>query len=159
MQNLPPCGYVMHSISAFSKPNNQGPSAEKSEACVEDVDLPMLKKYNYYLKTAFYTPLVCLSCNQVATSCMRLATTQVHFACNYHSVKTICDWLPVACKFFHSLAASSVLIRQFFYKHAAWIRKIKSPLKNLRIYATCVLAKAYPLTLSMARYNLVRQFL
>jgi hypothetical protein len=36
-------------------------SAEKSEAGVEDVDLPMLKKYSYDVKTAFYTPLVCLS--------------------------------------------------------------------------------------------------
>jgi hypothetical protein len=29
MQNLLPCGYVIHSTSAFSKPNIQGPSAEK----------------------------------------------------------------------------------------------------------------------------------
>jgi hypothetical protein len=35
---------------------------------------------------------------------------------------------------------------------------MKTPLKNLRIYATHVLAKAYLLTLCMARSNLVRQF-
>jgi hypothetical protein len=28
---------------------------------VEDVTLPVLEKYNYDVKTAFYTPLVCLS--------------------------------------------------------------------------------------------------
>jgi hypothetical protein len=37
--------------------------------------------------------------------------------------------------------------------------KMKMPLKNLRIYATQVLAKAYPLTLCMAQSILVRQFL
>jgi hypothetical protein len=36
---------------------------------------------------------------------------------------------------------------------------MKTPLKNLRIYATHVLAKAYLLTLCMARSNLVRQVL
>jgi hypothetical protein len=55
MQNLLPCGYVIHSTtSAFSKPNIEGTLAEKSEACVEDVDLPMLKPNNYDVKTAFY---------------------------------------------------------------------------------------------------------
>jgi hypothetical protein len=54
-------GYVIHSSSAFSKPNIHGPSAEYLEACFEDVDLLMLKKYNYDVKMAFYTPLVCLS--------------------------------------------------------------------------------------------------
>jgi hypothetical protein len=43
MQNLLPGGYVIHSTSAFSKPNIQRPFSEKSEASVEDVDLPMLK--------------------------------------------------------------------------------------------------------------------
>ncbi len=62
VQNLLPCGYVIHSTSAFSKSNIQGPSAEQSEACVEDVDFhAMLIKYHYDVKTAFYTPLVCLS--------------------------------------------------------------------------------------------------
>jgi hypothetical protein len=38
MQNLLQCSYVIHSTSAFSKPNIQGLSAEKSEACIEYVD-------------------------------------------------------------------------------------------------------------------------
>jgi hypothetical protein len=50
-----------HSTNAFSKIKIEGLSSEKSEACVEDADLPMLKKYNYDVKTAFYKPLVCLS--------------------------------------------------------------------------------------------------
>ncbi len=50
---------------------------------VEDVDLIMIKKYNYDVKTAFYTPLVCLfSCNRVAASCMQIVP----------------EWPPVACK-------------------------------------------------------------
>jgi hypothetical protein len=68
---LLPCDYVIHSTSAFSKSNIQGLSAEELEAYIEDVDLPMIKKYNYDVKTAFYTPLVCLS---------------------------LVSWLPVACK-------------------------------------------------------------
>jgi hypothetical protein len=51
---------------------------------VEDVDLPMRKKYNYDVKTAFYTPLVCLSCTQVAASCMQIVP----------------EWTPVACKLY-----------------------------------------------------------
>jgi hypothetical protein len=35
---------------------------------------------------------------------------------------------------------------------------MKTPFKNMRIYATQVLAKAYPLTLFMARSDLVRQY-
>jgi hypothetical protein len=61
MQNLLLCGYVVHSTSAFSKPNIQGLSAEKMEAIIQDEDLSMLKKYNYDVKMAFYTPLVCMS--------------------------------------------------------------------------------------------------
>jgi hypothetical protein len=43
------------------------------------------KKYNYDVKTAFYTPLVCLSmsCNQVAASRMQIVP----------------EWPPVACNF------------------------------------------------------------
>jgi hypothetical protein len=53
---------------------------------VEVVDLPMLKKYKFDVKTAFYTPLVCLSlvfwlCKQLAASackvCMRLAASRI----------------------------------------------------------------------------------
>ncbi len=50
---------------------------------VEYVDLPMLKKYNYDVRTAFYTPLVCLSCNWVAASHMKIVPA----------------WPPVACEF------------------------------------------------------------
>ncbi len=36
-----------------------------------------------------------------------------------------------------------------------WIKKMKTPLKNLRIYMTHVLNKCYPSTLCMARSNLI----
>ncbi len=105
---------------------------------------------------------------------MRLAATRVQIAC---------DWRPVGYNLYaagghsgtiymrlaasrmqtlHALVASCVQSRQFF---ASMLReqllnlKMKTPLQNLRIYATHVLAKAYPLTLCMARSNLVRQFL
>jgi hypothetical protein len=67
---------------------------------MEDVVLPMLKKYNYYVKTAFYTPLVCLSlflepsghqylsgcqlhenCTRVAASRMQISADFIHVAC------------------------------------------------------------------------------
>ncbi len=38
-------------------------------------------------------------------------------------------------------------------------KKMKTPLKNLRIYATHVLYKCYPSTLRMARANLIRWYL
>ncbi len=70
VSNLLPCGYVIHSTSTFSKSNIQGLSAEQLEACIEDVNLTMIKNI-IMMQTAFYTPLVCLS---------------------------LVSWLPVACK-------------------------------------------------------------
>jgi hypothetical protein len=43
-------------------------------------------------------------------------------------------------------------------RHSVVGRNLET-LKNLRTYATYVLARAYPSTMSMARSNLVRQFL
>jgi hypothetical protein len=89
---------------------------------------------------------------------MRLAAKRVQFACN---------WLPLGYKLYgppvthmrslHALAASCVQSRQFFastLREQVFELKMKTPLKNLRIYATYGLAKAYPLTLCMARSNL-----
>jgi hypothetical protein len=58
----------------------------------------------------------------------------------------------------HAPAASCVQSRQFFastLREQLFELKMKTPLKNLRIYATYVLAKAYPLTLCMARRETV----
>ena len=72
------------------------------------------------------------------------------------SMQIVPTW-PVA------LAAICVQSRQFF---ASALREQLFELKNEdaikiseNLYATHVLAKAYPLTLCMARSNLVRQFL
>jgi hypothetical protein len=62
----------------------------------------------------------------------------------------------------HALAASCVQSRQFFTARCqnSYInKKMKTTLKNLRIYATHVLAKCYPSTLCMARSNLIRRYL
>jgi hypothetical protein len=98
---------------------------------------------------------------------MLLAATRVQFAC---------DWRPLGYNLhgtgghlgtiYMRLAASrmqtlhakppvfaSTLREQLFEL------KNEEAIKNLRIYATHVLAKAYSLTLCMARSNLVRQFL
>jgi hypothetical protein len=89
---------------------------------VEDVDLPMLKKYNYDVKMAFYIPLVCLSLvlylsgrqshanfGQFYLCFMRLATTRVQF---------ISDWRPLRSNLYgrqlHALADSCVQSRQLF---------------------------------------------
>jgi hypothetical protein len=65
-------------------------------------------------------------------------------------MQTLHALAPVACK------AASVL--QASLQEQLFELKMKTPLKNLRIYTTHVLAKAYPLTLCMARSNLERQF-
>jgi hypothetical protein len=65
-------------------------------------------------------------------------------------------------KTLHALAASCVQSRQFFVstlREQLFELKNEDAIKNLRIYTTHVLAKAYPLTLCMARSNLVRQLL
>jgi hypothetical protein len=62
----------------------------------------------------------------------------------------------------HALAASCVQCRQFFastLREQLFELKNEDAIKNLRIYATHVLAKAYPFTLCMAGSNLVRQFI
>jgi hypothetical protein len=100
----------------------------------------------------------------VGTICMLLATTGVQF---------ICDWWPLRYNLYltghqshANFACAGCQLHAkppVFCKHAARtvirIKKMKTTLKNLRIYATHVLAKAYPLTLCMARSNLLRQFL
>ncbi len=58
--------------------------------------LSKAKKYNYDVKTAFYTPLVCLSLvlspsgRQSQANCIRVATSRVQI---------VPAWPPVACKF------------------------------------------------------------
>jgi hypothetical protein len=119
MQNLLPCGFVIHSTSAISKPNIQGRQLN-SQKHAEDVDLLMIKKYNYDVKTAFYTPLVCLSlvlqlsgrqtyanCTRVAASCMQISADFIHVACDWqphrynlratgsHSSTIYIDWWPL----------------------------------------------------------------
>ncbi len=85
--------------------------------------------------------------------CMQLSATRVKF---------IWDWPPVACKVFmhqRPVACKAASFLQARCENNYLNKKMKTPLKNLRIYATHVLAKAYPLTLCTARSNLVRQFL
>ncbi len=86
--------YVIHNTSAFSKPNIQGTWAEKSE--VEDVDLPMLKKYNFDVKTAFTHLLsACLlSCNLVAASRVQIVPEWPPVACKVNFIHVACDWRP-----------------------------------------------------------------
>ncbi len=142
MQNLLPCGYVILSISSFSKPNIQGPSDEKSEACVEDVDLPMLKNIIMMQRQPFTHLLsACLmSCNRAAASHMQIVSTWPPVSCKFTSIATgghpgticmqlavtraqiICNWPPVACTSSQLRAKPPV-----FCKHAArtiiWIKK------------------------------------
>jgi hypothetical protein len=62
----------------------------------------------------------------------------------------------------HALAASCVQSRQFFasrLREQLFELKNKDAIKKSENLRTHVLAKAYPLTLCMARSNLVRQFL
>ncbi len=62
----------------------------------KDVDLLMIKKYNYDVKTAFYTPLACLSFvlqpsgRQSYANCIRVAASRMQI---------VPVWPPVACKF------------------------------------------------------------
>jgi hypothetical protein len=79
-----------------------------------------------------------------------------------HSGKIYMGLAASRMQSFHAPAASCVQSRQFLQARCEnnyLNKKMKTPLKNLRIYATHVLARAYPLTLCMARSNLVRQFL
>jgi hypothetical protein len=100
---------------------------------------------------------------QLAASCMQTSVDFIHVACNrQHSGKIYMDWPPVACKVLmhqRPVACKAASFLQARCENNYLNKKMKTPLKNLRIYATHVLAKAYPLTLCMARSNLVRQFL
>jgi hypothetical protein len=107
---------------------------------------------------------------------MRLAATRVQFICDWrplgynlyatggHSrtiymrlaasrVQFICDWPPVVCKLcmpWRPVACKAASFLQARCKNNYLNYKMKMQLKNLRIYVTHVLAKAYPLKLSMA---------
>jgi hypothetical protein len=64
----------------------------------------------------------------------------------------------------HALAASCMQCKAAIFLQARCEnyylnKKMKKPLKNLRIYATHVLNKCYPSTLCMARSNLIRRYL
>jgi hypothetical protein len=59
MQNLLPCGYVIHSTSEFSKPNIQYLNSQKHVSRMWTCQCK--KKYNFDVQTAFYTPIVSLS--------------------------------------------------------------------------------------------------
>jgi hypothetical protein len=65
---------------------------------VEVVGLPMRKKYNYDVKTAFYTPLVFLSCTRVAASRMQIVP----------------EWTPVACKLYPRVRQLNANFSQFY---------------------------------------------
>jgi hypothetical protein len=153
---------------------------------VEDVDLLILKKYNYDVKTAFlHTSCLLVSClvpsgrqshanlGRFCSFCMRLAAMWVQFACDWwplgynlyatgsHSGTIYMRLAASIMQTLHALAASCVQSRQFFartLREQLFEFKNEYAIKNLRIYATHVLAKAYPLKLCMARSNLVRQF-
>jgi hypothetical protein len=90
---------------------------------------------------------------------MRLAATRVQFACYWrplgytlyvtggHSGTIYMRLAASRMQILHALAASCVLSRQFFAStlgEQLFELKIKMPLKNLRLYATHVLAKTYP---------------
>jgi hypothetical protein len=157
----------------------------------------MLKKYNFDVKTAFYTPCLLVSClvtdwppvagklylsghqshanfSRFYSCCMRLAATRVQFACDWRPLRynlhatgghsgTIYMRLATSrIQTLHALAASCMQSRQFFasmLREPLFELKNEDPIKNLRIYTIHMFAKAYPLTLCMARSNLVRQFL
>jgi len=100
----------------------------------------------------------CYSC------CLRLAATRVQFAC---------DWWPLGYKLYatgrQSHANFACASSQYSAKPPVFLQahcennylnlKMKTLFKNIRIFAAHVLAKAYPLTICMARSNLVRLFL
>ncbi len=149
----------------------------------------MLKKYNYDVKMAFYTPLVsCLitewprvacklylsgrrlhaNCNCVAASRMQISAHFIHVACdcrprgyNLHAtgghlgticmqlaatrVQFICDWPQVACKLCmrqRPVACNAASFLQPRCKNNYLNQKMKTPLKNLRIYTTHLLARS-----------------
>jgi hypothetical protein len=92
---------------------------------------------------------------------MRLAAKRVQFAR---------DWRPLEYKLYATGRQSHALLLsgQLRAKPPVFVSTLREQLfelknedaiKNLRIYATYVRAKAYPLTLCMARSHLVRQFL
>jgi hypothetical protein len=91
--------------------------------------------------------------SHAGTICIRPAATQVQF---------VCAWLPVAPNFCMRLAASTCKAASFLKARCQknyLNKKMKTPLKNLRIFATYVLARAYLSILSVASSNLMRQFL
>jgi hypothetical protein len=94
---------------------------------------------------------------------MRLAATRVQFhAIGGHWGTIYMRLADSRMQTLHLLAASCVQSHQFFastLREQLFKLKMKMPLKNMRIYATHVLAKAYPLTLCLGRSNLVRQCL
>jgi hypothetical protein len=117
-----------------------------------DLDLPMLKKYNYGVKTAFYTSLVCLS---LTPNQMKIVPAWLPVACKFRWFYYVsCDWRPcwysldatgghsgtnwiglaTSCmQILQALVASAVQSRQFFWQ-ARWENnylnlKMKTPLK------------------------------
>ncbi len=97
----------MSSIVPAHFPNQISvPSAEKAEACIENVGLPMLKKYNYDVRWPFTHLLsACLlSCNRVAASRMQIVP----------------EWLPVACKLYPRGCQSHANFRWFIHVACDW---------------------------------------
>jgi hypothetical protein len=94
---------------------------------------------------------------------MRLAATRDNlYATGGHSGTIYMRLAASRMQTLHALAASCVQSRKFFastLREQLFELKNEDAIKNLKIYATHVLAKGYPLTLCMARSNLVRQFL
>ncbi len=104
--------------------SNQRAFSWKVGSMVENVDLPLLKKYKYDVKLAFCILLsACLlSCNRVAASCMQIVPAWMPVACKFPPIlsmlhvtgghagticmrltatrlQIICNWPPVVCKF------------------------------------------------------------
>jgi hypothetical protein len=72
------------------------------------------------------------------------------------------DGMATRKQILHALAASSCKAASFLHarcKNNYLNKKMKTPLKNLRNYATHVFEKCCPSTLCMARSNLIRRYL
>ncbi len=110
----------------------------------------------------------------MAASRMQISFDFIHVACDWrprgynlhgtggHSGTIYMRMAASRIQTLHALAASCMQICQFFsctLQEQLFELKNEAAIKNLRIYVTHVLAKAYLLTLCMTRSNLVRQFL
>jgi hypothetical protein len=111
-----------------------------------------------------------------STICMRLAVTQLKDK-RQADKRCVKGRLYIIINFFSIGKSISSMYASYFSADGPWFvacnaasflqagcenkslnKKMKTPLKNLRIYSTHVLNKCYPSTLCMAQSNLIRRY-